>query len=43
MFNADGTIRSNGIAFRAFVGRCEGRIDCGKEKHKKRKHHKRHR
>jgi hypothetical protein len=43
MFNADGSIRSNGLAFRDLVGRCEGRIDCGKKKQKKRKHHKRHR
>ena len=40
MFNPDGSIRSNGLAFRDFVGRCEGRINCGKDKHRKHKHHK---
>jgi hypothetical protein len=40
--NTDGSIRPNGVAFRDFVQRCEGRIDCGRDKHKKRKHHKRH-
>jgi hypothetical protein len=43
MFNADGSIRSNGLAFRDFVLRCDGRIDCGRDKQRKRKHHKRHR
>jgi hypothetical protein len=43
MFNLDGSIRSNGLAFRDFVSRCEGRINCGKDKHRKRKHHKRRR
>jgi hypothetical protein len=43
MFNADGSIRSNGLAFRDFVQRCDGRIDCGRDKQRKRKHHKRHR
>jgi hypothetical protein len=38
LFNADGSIRSNGIAFRDFVQRCDGRINCGRDKHKKRKH-----
>jgi hypothetical protein len=37
LFNLDGSIRANGIAFRDFVQRCDGRIDCGREKHKKRK------
>jgi hypothetical protein len=40
MFDADGSIRSNGLAFRDFVSRCEGRIDCGKQKQRKHKHHK---
>jgi hypothetical protein len=39
LFNPDNSIRSNGLAFRDFVQRCEGRIDCGREKQKKRKHH----
>ena len=43
LFNLDGSIRSNGIAFRDFVQRCEGRIDCGRDKHRKRKHHRRRR
>jgi hypothetical protein len=41
--NTDGSIRSNGLAFRDFVSRCEGRINCGKDKRRKHKHHKRHR
>ena len=41
MFNSDGTIRSNGLAFRDFVQRCDGRINCGRDKPKK-KHRKRH-
>jgi hypothetical protein len=40
MFNTDGSIRSNGLAFHDFVQRCEGRIDCGNEKRKRRKHRK---
>jgi hypothetical protein len=42
MFNSDGTIRSNGLAFRDFVQRCDGRINCGRDKPKK-KHRKQHR
>jgi hypothetical protein len=43
LFNPDNSIRSNGLAFRDFVQRCENRINCGRDKpkkHKKRKHHK---
>jgi hypothetical protein len=40
MFNADGSIRSNGLAFRDFVQRCDGRINCGRDKPKRRKHRK---
>src|SRR4051794_21058371 len=40
LFNPDNSIRSNGLAFRDFVQRCEGRINCGRDKQKKRKHHK---
>jgi hypothetical protein len=43
LFNPDNSIRPNGIAFRDFVQRCEGRIDCGLEKHKKHRRHKHHR
>jgi hypothetical protein len=43
LFNPDNSIRSNGIAFRDFVQRCEGRINCGLDKRKKRRHHKRRR
>jgi hypothetical protein len=35
LFNIDGSIRANGLAFRDFVQRCDGRIDCGKEKRKR--------
>jgi hypothetical protein len=42
LFNPDNSIRSNGLAFRDFVQRCEGRINCGRDKQKKRKHHKHH-
>ena len=42
MFNPDGSIRSNGLAFRDFVQRCDGRINCGRDKPKRRKH-RRHR
>jgi hypothetical protein len=42
MFNSEGTIRSSGLAFRDFVQRCDGRINCGRDKPKK-KHRKRHR
>jgi hypothetical protein len=43
MFNADNSIRPNGLAFRDFVQRCDGRINCGRDKRKKhgKKHHKR--
>jgi hypothetical protein len=44
MFNADDSIRPNGLAFRDFVQRCDGRINCGRDKRKKHRHrHKRHR
>jgi hypothetical protein len=43
MFNADGSIRSNGLAFRDFVQRCDDRIDCGRDKRNRRKHGKHHR
>jgi hypothetical protein len=38
LFNPDNSIRPNGVAFRDFVQRCDGRINCGrdKRKHKKR-------
>jgi hypothetical protein len=41
MFNADNSIRPNGLAFRDFVQRCDGRINCGRDKPKKHRH-KRH-
>jgi hypothetical protein len=40
MFNADNSIRPNGLAFRDFVQRCDDRINCGRDKPKKRKHKK---
>jgi hypothetical protein len=43
MFNPDGSIRSNGLAFRDFVQRCDGRIDCGRKKHEKHGRRKRRR
>jgi hypothetical protein len=44
MFNADNSIRPSGLAFRDFVQRCDGRINCGRDKRKKHRHrHKRHR
>jgi hypothetical protein len=43
MFNPDGSIRSNGVAFRDFVQRCDGRINCGRDKPKRKKHRKHHR
>ena len=43
LFNADGSMRPNGVAFRDFVQRCDNRINCGRDKPKKRRHrHKRH-
>jgi hypothetical protein len=40
MFNPDNSIRPNGLAFRDFVQRCDDRINCGRDKPKRRKHRK---
>jgi hypothetical protein len=40
LFNADNSIRPNGVAFRDFVQHCDNRINCGRDKPKRKKHHK---
>jgi hypothetical protein len=43
MFNPDNSIRPNGLAFRDFVQRCDGRINCGRDKRKKHRRKRHHR
>jgi hypothetical protein len=41
LFNADGSIRPAGVAFRDFVQSCDNRINCGRDKpkkHRKKRH-----
>ena len=42
MFNPDNSLRPNGVAYRDFIARCDGRVNCGRDKHKRKRHKKRH-